>query len=436
MNKFLQKIVGFTQSKYMRIITNGFMSVAAISIAGSIFNLLKSIPIPVYQTFLTTSGLGDILSIPVSITSDLMAVYVVLSMAYTLAKEFKENAFAAAVVSLGAFMLLTPFVGTARSMDPATGEIVTQTMANVVPVSSLGAQGIFLAIIVGLLASRLYIFFIQKGWKIKMPDSVPDSVAKMFEMMIPGGLVFIIFLAVRWGFSLTSFGTAQAFIYSILQQPLMLIAGGTLGCVVYVTVAKFLWIFGVHGGMVAYAALATVIGAAGAANGSAFAAGAAAPYPDWIWANMIMDFSILPLSLVMLFTAKSKQYKTLSKIALPTSIFNISEPLVFGIPLIMNPIMAVPFVLLQPVNMLLTMLVTRIGLVAQATGAGISTQLPTPIMAAFINSHWSGAVWAIVLMALNCVVWYPFFRAVDRKTLAEEQANEAAENQAKAIEEG
>ena len=98
MNKFLQKIVGFTQSKYMRIITNGFMSVAAIGICGSIFTLLKSIPIPVYQTFLANSGLGDILSIPVSITSDLMAAYVVLAMAYTLSKEFNENAFAEEIV--------------------------------------------------------------------------------------------------------------------------------------------------------------------------------------------------------------------------------------------------------------------------------------------------------------------------------------------------
>lgn len=421
MNQFLQKIVGFTQSKYMRIITNGFMSVAAISIAGSIFSLLKSIPIPFYQTFLTNSGLGDILAVPVSITSDLIAVYVVLAMGYTLAKEFKENGFAAATVALGAFMLVTPFVGVSRSMDPETGEIITQTMENVIPVSAVGAQGIFLAILVGLLASRLYVFFLKKGWKIKMPDSVPDSVAKMFEMMIPGGMVFILFLAVRWLFSLTSFGTAQTFIYSLLQQPLMAVAGGTLGCVVYVTVAKFLWVFGVHGGMVTYAAMATIIRAATSANGSAFAAGEAAPYPEWQWAMLIMDFSVLALSLVMVATAQSKQYKTLGKICLPTSLFNISEPQIFGIPIIMNPIMAIPFVLLQPVNMLLTILVTKLGIVAQATGAGINTQLPTPIQAAFINSHWSGAVWAVVLLALNCVIWYPFFKYMDKKTLTEEE---------------
>ena len=74
MDKFLEKIVGFTQKRYMKVLMDGFMSIAAVSIAGSLFNLIKSIPIGAWQTFLATSGLGTLLSIPVSITSDLMAI--------------------------------------------------------------------------------------------------------------------------------------------------------------------------------------------------------------------------------------------------------------------------------------------------------------------------------------------------------------------------
>ncbi len=421
MNKVIQKIVSFTQTKYMRILTNAFMAVAAISICGAIFSLIKSIPITPYQTFLTNSGLGDILSIPVSICSDLMALYVVLAMGYTLGKEFKQNAFACAVVALGAFMLLTPFTATVYSADYTSVSIVS----DVVPVSSLGAQGIFLAILAGLLASRLYVFFLQKGWKIKMPDSVPDAVSDMFAMMIPGGLVFIIFLIIRWGFSLTSFGTAQKFIYSLLQTPIQAVAGGLAGALIYVTVAKFLWVFGVHGGMVTYSALATVIGTASAANAAAFAAGTAAPYPEWAWAMLMMDFGVLPLTLVLLVFARSKQYRLLAKISLPTSLFNISEPLVFGLPVIMNPIIAVPFVLVQPIDLLLTVLVTRIGLVAQATGASMSMQIPTIIQTALINSHWSGVVWAAFLIVLDCVIYYPFVRVLDKKACIEEAEREA-----------
>ena len=422
MNNVLQKVIGFTQSKYMRILTNAFMSVAAISIAGSLFMLVKSLPIAPWQSFLTSSGLGDILSIPVSITTDLMAIYIVIAMAYTLAKELKKDAFAAAVIALGAFMILTPFTATTYTPDPATGEMLIQTTANVIPISSVGAQGIFLAILTGLLASRLYIFFIDRGWKIRMPESVPSNVTKMFEMMIPGGLVFVVFLMVRWGFSVTSFETAQKFIYTILQKPLVSVGGGFWGCMVYLTVAKFLWVFGVHGGMVAYASFSTIMAAVMAENASAFAAGTPCPSPEWAWSTVLADFSILALTIVMLLSAKSKQFKVLSKLSLPTSIFNISEPLVFGTPIVMNPIIAIPFVLLQPINLLLTTFMNNIGFLAMPTGAQINNMIPGPIQMALDNGHWSGFVWGVILLAINVLIYMPFFKILDKKSLLEEQS--------------
>lgn len=430
MNGILDKIMKFTQAKYMKILTNGFMSVAAITIAGSIFTLVKSLPIPVWQTFLTNSGFGNILSIPVSITSDLMAVWVALGMGAAVAQEFDKDKLSCSLVGLGAFMLLTPFVGTSYNVDPATGEMAIQTMDNVIPVSSMGAQGIFLAMICGIAAARFYVFLIDKNIKLKMPDSVPANVSGMFEMMIPAGLVFLVFLAIRWVFTLTAFGTAQQFIYTLLQTPIMAVGGGIAGALVYLTLTKLLWVFGVHGGMVCYSAMAVIIGTASAANATAFAAGTAAPYPEWAWAMALLgDFNVLPLCLVMLVFAKSQQYKALSKIALPTSLFNISEPLVFGIPLVMNPVMAIPFVLLQPVNFLLTWLANKIGFLAAPTGASINNFMPTILIGPLQNAHWSGAVWVVILLAINFLVWIPFFKIIDKRA-CDEEAKEAQEAQA------
>lgn len=422
MNNILDKIMKFTQAKYMKILTNGFMSMAAITIAGSIFTLVKSLPIPAWQTFLTSSGFGDILSIPVSVTSDLMAVWVALAMGAAVAKEFDKDRLSCALVGLGSFMMLTPFVGVLRSADYTTSTPVP----NVIPVSSMGAQGIFLAMIAGILGARLYAFFIDKNIKLKMPDSVPQNVSGMFEMMIPAGLVFLVFLVARWGFSVTDYGTAQNFIYKVLQTPVMAIGGGVGGVIVYLTLSKLLWLFGVHGGMVCYSAMAVIIGTAGAANAAAFAAGTPAPYPEWVWSALLMDFPVLPLGIVMLVFAKSQQYKSLSKISLPTSLFNISEPQVFGIPLVMNPVMAVPFVLLQPINFLLTWGANKIGFLATPTGAGINNFMPTPILAALQNAHWSGAVWAIILIVINCIIWLPFFKVIDKKACEQEAAEAAA----------
>lgn len=124
MDKFLEKIVNFTQKRYMKVLMDGFMGIAAVTIAGSLFNLIKSIPIGAWQTFLSTSGFGALLSIPVSITSDLMAIYVVFSMAYCLAKSFNRNGFAAGIIAFGSFMILTPLTASSVSVDPATGERV------------------------------------------------------------------------------------------------------------------------------------------------------------------------------------------------------------------------------------------------------------------------------------------------------------------------
>ena len=423
MNGILEKVMKFTQAKYMRILTNGFMNVAAITIAGSIFTLVKSLPIPVWQTFLANSGLGDILSIPVSITSELMALWVALGMGAAVAKEFDKDKLACALVGLGAFMVLTPFTATVYSADYTSSTQVS----GVIPVSAMGAQGIFLAMIAGLLGARLYAFLLDKNIKLKMPDSVPANVSGMFEMMIPAGLVFLAFLVARWGFSMTEFGTAQTFIYKILQTPIMAVGGGVAGAVIYLTFSKVLWLFGVHGSMVCYSAMAVIIGTASAANTAAFAAGTAAPYPQWAWAMMLlMDFSVLPLTLVMLTFSKSQQYRALAKVALPTSFFNISEPLVFGMPLVMNPIMAAPFVLLQPINYLLTWLANKIGFLAAPTGAGINNFMPTLLIGPLQNAHWSGFVWVVILIAIDFVIWTPFFKVLDKKA-CEQEAAEAVE---------
>lgn len=417
LNKILNKVVGFTQTRYMRIITNAFMSTAAVSIAGSIFTLIKSVPIDPWQDFLVSSGLGEILAVPVGITADVISLYIVLGMAYQVAKEFKKDTFSTSVIALGSFLMLIPFNTVIYNADYT----VATPVADVLPTSSLGARGVFLAIIVGICAARLYIFFVNKGWTIKLPDTVPEAVSKMFEMMIPGGLTFVAFLLIRFGFTLTPYGDALSLIYKILQAPLVAVGGGLGGLMVYMILSKTLWTLGIHGGMVMYSAMIGVISSVNSANALAFASGAAAPHPIWCYFTMLMDASILPLSLIILIFAKSKQYKLLGKIALPTSLFNISEPLVFGFPLVMNPIMAVPFIGLQVLNPLIVFGALSLGIIAAPTGAAVTNMLPLPIVGSLINANWTGFVLVIVLIAVDMLIWYPFFKFADKRALTLEQ---------------
>lgn len=430
MPKFFEKIIAFTKTRYMKAMMDGFMGIAAITIAGSLFNLLKSIPIPAYQTFLTNSGLGALLSIPVSITSDLMAIYVVISMAYCLAKSFKRDGFAAGLIAFGSFMILNPLTASSTSVDPETGERVVTTVNKAISMSSVGSQGIFLAIIVGLLSARLYVFFLDRGWKIKMPDSVPPNVSAMFENMLPGGLTFAIFLVVRYLMSLTSYGTAQALIYGILQAPLMKIGGSFGGLLAYTVLIKVFWFFGIHGGMLVNSAMYPIISTVGAANLSAFAAGTPAPYPDWAYGHVVFaSIGLLSLNILML-RAKSQRYKALAKVALPTSIFNITEPMMFGTPIVMNMILLVPFVASPVISILLTKLVMSIGLIAQPTGASGSLFIPSPISLSLLTADWKAFIWVLIVIVINMALYYPFFRVADNQALKEEQETVAAEQAA------
>ncbi len=425
LDKITEKVMKFAQLRYIKIIMNAFMGIAAFSIGASLFSLVKSIPIPFWQDFMTNSGLGNILSIPINMVSNLYAIMVVICVGYQVAKSFDQTALPVAMTAFGAFMILTPFEATVRITN-AAGEVVTGTASNVISLSPLGSQGIFLAMFSGLLVARLYIFLVKKNIKIRMPDSIPPSVAGMFETMIPAGLVFIVFIMIRVIFAATPYGTAQSFIYTILQAPLVGVGATPVGAAIYLMAGKFLWMFGIHGDMLAYATLGSVRSAATQANMAAFAAGEAVPYLEWTLLTPITNAGILALTLLLLIS-KSKQHKSLGRMAIATSIFNITEPVMFGLPIILNPVMAIPFVLTPGIDVLLTSLVMRIGIVASSTGVALSNVIPTPIYFWMSTNSISGLIWGCLLIVINMVIFFPFFKVAEKMALKQEAEEEATQ---------
>ena len=418
LDKITEKVMRFAQLRYIKIIMNAFMGIAAFSIGSSLFSLVKSIPIPFWQDFLANSGLGDILSIPITMVSSLYAVMVVICVGYEVAKSFDERALPTAMVAFGSFMILTPFEATVRIA--AEGGEAVGVASNVISLTPLGSQGIFLAMICGIAAARLYVFLVKKNIKIRMPDSIPPSVAGMFETMIPAGLVFIVFMALRMAFAATAYGTMQSFVYTILQKPLMGIGANPLGAALYLMAGKTLWMFGIHGDMLTYATVGSIRSAATQANMAAFAAGEAVPYLEWGLLTPFTNVGILGLTILLLIS-KSKQYKSLGKIAIATSVFNITEPVMFGLPIILNPVMAIPFILTPGITLAATAVAMRIGIVAPLTGVSLSNVIPTPIYLWMANNSVSGLIWGFLMVALSIVIFFPFFKVAERMAVKQEE---------------
>lgn len=428
---FLEKnLVPFTDkitnNRYVKILMDSFMGISALTIGASFFVLIRSLPLGEwYVNFLQNTGLYDILNFPILITSELISLYLILAIGYFTAKSFNKKPINGALIALGSYLMLTPFE-TTTTVVTESGEEIVAAVSGVLSVSSFSSMGIFLAMIAGIISVRIYVFFDDRGLKIKMPASVPENVTNMFETMIPASMVFIIFMAVRVACSYTSYRTAQNLIYGILQAPLTKIGGGYWGAFCYLFIGLFLWMFGIHGSMLMYVAMGSIANAMWAENMVAFANGAAAPHAEWLYmyfVNMGGSGATFGLVLLMAFRAKSQHLKKLGRVALPTSVFNINEPIIFGTPMVMNPTMAIPFLAAPTVNFFLTSFVNKLGF-AVLTGAMQNNYYPVGVLGAFATGSWTGVVWSIVLVAIDLVIYYPFFKMYDAKKLKEEKEME------------
>jgi PTS system cellobiose-specific IIC component len=412
----LQRYAGkIQQNRYMSAISNGLMSTLPFLIIGAFSTLFSAIAWEPYQNFI--APVKGIIGLASTMTTGIIALYAVFFIAYRLAQAFDKDPLVPAATALLSFLILTPV----QSFDKVRA----------IPLQWLGAQGLFVAMIVGLLASRLYIWIVDRNWTIKMPEGVPPTVVKTFSGLIPAILVAIIFVVTAGIFMQTSFGTVHQFIYNYLQVPLEGLGGSLGALIIALIIMQGLWLFGIHGAIVTLAIVKPIWMSLDLANLEAFQAGAELPniigLAFWyIYANYA---PMLGFALLLVFLAKSKQLKTIGKLGLPGSFFSIHEPLIFGIPVVLNPLLVIPFIAAPIVCCILGYFATTIGILPAPIG--IYPAFGTPIFAlGFIEGSWRLAAAQLVLIPICMLIYYPFFKMIDKQALSKEkEAQESLENE-------
>lgn len=406
------------QNKYLTAIKDGFFAVMPLLIIGSLFLLIPNIPSEGYQNFMA-SKLGenwsDYILIPFNATMNLMTIFVIIGMAKSLGRSFDIDDVTSIVTTLVAFLILTPMAELIN--DGGEG----------LPVANFTATGLFVGIFTTMLALKIFAIVQNKGWTINMPGNVPGNVATSFNALVPELFVIIIFTAIRIGFSFTNFKTVQAFVYTILQKPLTNIGGNLIFLIIVVIIQQILWMFGIHGSNVTDGITKPIMFAQTAENAAAFAAGKELPnilnyqfYSNYV--NIGGAGATLALVLIILFLARSERFKSLGKLSIGAGIFNINEPIIFGLPIVLNPIMLIPFIVVPLVNVLLTYFVMAVGIVPLANGINIQWTTP-PILSGLIICGWKGALHQILLIIIDGLIYYPFFRVVDKLELEKESSN-------------
>ncbi|WP_208560566.1 PTS sugar transporter subunit IIC [Marinilactibacillus kalidii] len=409
-------------NRYLSAVKAGFFGAMSLLIIGSIFLLFANLPIEGYDGFMS-SILGaewkSYFEVPYDMTMEIMTPFVMIGMAKSLANYYKVDDIGAILVSLVAFFILTP---TITGADEVRG----------IPMLNLSASGLFVGMISAIIATEIYRMVIQKGWVIKLPDAVPSNVARSFSALIPAFFVIVLFNFIRIGFSLISYETAHAFIFQILQMPLLALSRTLPTTFIIFIFEGLLWSFGIHGSNIVGAVMNPIWLNLTAENLAAFKIGA--ELPNIINAQFYNNFiklggagATLGLAFCIVLFAKSQQYKTLGKLALVPGLFNINEPLIFGLPIVLNPIMMIPFLLMPLVMSALTYFVMSAGFVPYANGANIPWTTP-PIISGFLLSGWRGGVWQMIQIVLSAGIYYPFFRIVDQKAYKlETEGTEAIE---------
>lgn len=413
--KRFEKIIPFFNklgnSPYLKAISSGMMGTIGPIIIGSIAVLLLVLPSSISAlSFL--SNYADLFSKLNTITIGSMALYVVILIAYQLVKNLdsNEDGLSAAIIALLSFLIITPL--------GATSDEVTA-----IPTTWLSAQGVFSAMFVGLITAKLYVVIKHKGWVIKMPAGVPPMVSRVFESLFPTILISLLFIVINQIFSMTSFESMHQFVYTIIQKPLQGI-GGSIGAVIIISlVQQLLWFFGIHGTNVVMPIVQALWMAMDVENLNAVAAGQTPPNITGYAFFMVITFGGLALGLVMLmFRAKSKQFRELAKISVVPALFGITEPIIFGTPLVLNFKLAVPFITNNTIALIVAYAVTKLGIVARFTGVTAIFGLPLGFHAAVEGKISIIILQLLIQLVLSPILWYPWFKRLDNDSYAKEQA--------------
>jgi len=416
--KTMDKVMMFANkmgnNSYLKAISNGLMATLPVNILGSISLLLAVLPVDFWQGFLDTVGLRPYLMTTFNVTVGVIALYGAFFIGYQLAKNLNQAALPGGLVSLFTFLLMTPMIAT------ETGGLTLDS-------SRLGAQGIFTAIIAGLIFTKLYCVFLDKKIMIKMPDGVPPFVSETFAGLLPVALTGIVAIIIARLFGATTWGSFSDFITTVVAMPLQGLSSHVGSLLFIVLIQMSLWFFGIHGSMVVGPFITALFLPMDVANMEALASGYAnADLPNVMGQTFYNIFSgiggaggTLSLIIVILIFAKSKQTRAVGKLATVPGMFTINEPMIFGLPLLLNPIMAIPLILTPLIQ-------TTIAYFGIASGifprlSGVAVPFGTPIFVnGFIAGGWSIPILQLICVAAGCLVYYPFLKVLDKQRLKEE----------------
>lgn len=395
-NKIVPVLFKIGQNKRLIAIRNGLSITIPFTIIGSFFLIIGNLPIQAWMDFV--SPYSEILNAPVNVTFGMLGLISAIGIGYYMGKELDVEPISNAVITLVAFLL------------------ATLSAENTLNIESLGAVGMFTAIIVSLFTVEVYRFFVRNNITIKMPDGVPPAVAQSFISLIPAFVIITVIWIIR-----VILGVDLNAIIQVIFQPLVFGLDSLPGLIIYSLIVCLLWSAGIHGDH-ALAGIATPIFLSNlAANTAAFQAGTPLPHVvvDGFWiVFMCLGGTGSTIGLVLnMMRSKAKSYKSLGRLSLPSALFAINEPVIFGFPIVMNPIMMIPFIITPMVLGSFAYVLTKLGIIGNIVF--LVPWTTPPVIGAYLatNGNIPAAIFSALSVVASYFIYLPFFKVAEKKQL-------------------
>ena len=378
--KIIPKIMAFINLKGIQAIKDGMVYSMPLLIVGSVFLIITNFPVQAVVDVLEETGIKAVLEQANGATFNISAMIAVLGISYNYIKL--------------------------EGQEPLSG-----------------------AIIVGLIVGSVYCWFLKKDIRIKMPAGVPEGVSNAFSALSPGAVIVVGATVIHGICSMGFHTTAMELIYNVIQTPLQGMTDSIGGALLMCFLTPFLWFFGVHGSTIVGGIMTGILQANSLENQALIDKGIELTVENGghIVTMQFFDQFInvtgagltIGLVIYMFFMAKSKQMKTLGRLEMVPALFNINEPVLFGLPIVMNPVLAFPFIAMPVISCILQYAALYTGL-CPLYGA---TQVPwtcPPIISGFLIGGWRTALLQLVIFIISFFVYLPFAKRVDKLNLVKE----------------
>ncbi|MSU25100.1 MAG: PTS sugar transporter subunit IIC [Opitutus sp.] len=386
-----------SENRYLSAIRAGMVSVVPLTIIGGLFMIVSYLPVPGWEA--RVAAYLPLLQIPVTATFGLLGVFVCFTIGYDLGKRLKQEAIVSATMATLIFLFI--------QIQPKD-----QTLA----MDGLGSKGLFTAILIALITVRVQKFFNDTNTVIRLPASVPAVVYESFLSLSPMIFLVVLFWVIRFGLGVEINDLLQS-----VFKPLVFALNTLPGMLVYAFLVTLLWSVGINGDNALDAIVAPIFLQFLTANVAATLQGGPLPYVTangffTTFVNVGGTGATIALALV-LWSSREPGFRKVSRVSLPTQIFQINEPIFFGLPIVLNPIFMVPYILNALLLTACSYVLIDLGVIHKPF-VNVPWTTP-PIIGHYLvtGGDWRAAVWGAASILLAMAVYYPFAKAAERQRL-------------------